>query len=109
MKRVLLTIEYDGTKFFGWQAQSNLRTVQGELETAIEKITGVKTEVFASGRTDAGVHALAQTAHFDLGVPIPISRLADVLNNLLPLDITVKKAEFVSADFHARFSIKSKR
>ncbi len=108
MKRVLLTIEYDGSSYYGWQKQPQFKTVQGELEKAIEKITGTVTEVFASGRTDAGVHALAQTAHFDINVPIPISKLADVLNSLLPDDIAVKKACYVEDDFHARFSIKSK-
>lgn len=109
MRRVLLTIEYDGSGFSGWQKQTGMRTVQGEIETAIEKITGSATEVFGSGRTDAGVHALGQTAHFDLSLPVPISKLADVLNNLLPPDIAIKKAEYVPMDFHARFSIKSKR
>lgn len=109
MKRVLLTIEYDGSGFYGWQKQNGFRTVQGELESAIEKVTETPVEVFGSGRTDAGVHALGQTAHFDLSLPVPISRLADVLNNLLPPDIAVKKAEYVADDFHARFSIKSKR
>lgn len=109
MKRVLITVEYDGSGFSGWQKQPGVRTVQGEIEEAIEKITGKPVELFGSGRTDAGVHALGQTAHFDLALPIPISKLADVLNNLLPPDIAVKKAEYVDADFHARFSIKSKR
>lgn len=108
MKRVLIRIEYDGSGFYGWQRQPGKRTVQGEIEDAIEKITSSHVEVFASGRTDAGVHALAQTAHFDINVPIPISKLADVLNSLLPEDIAIKKAEYVADDFHARFSIKSK-
>lgn len=108
MKRVLITIEYDGSGFKGFQSQSRQRTVQGELEAALEKICGAHVEVFASGRTDAGVHALGQTAHFDLNVPLPISKLADVLNSLLPSDISVKKAEYVPSDFHARFNIKSK-
>lgn len=108
MKRILLTISYDGTNFFGWQKQTDRRTVQGEIEKAIEIVAGKSCEVFGSGRTDAGVHALAQTAHFDLPVDIPVSRLADVLNSLLPGDIAVLKAEEVDKDFHARFSIKKK-
>ncbi len=108
MKRVLLTIEYDGSGFYGWQRQQGMRTVQEEIEKAIEKITDRPCEVQASGRTDAGVHALGQTAHFDLPCPVPISKLAGVLNSLLPLDIVIKKAEIVPDDFHARFSIKSK-
>lgn len=108
MKRVLITMEYDGSGFKGFQSQQGQRTVQGELEGALEKICGSHVEVFASGRTDAGVHALGQTAHFDLGVPVPISKLADVLNSLLPPDICVKKAVGVDKNFHARFDIKSK-
>lgn len=108
MKRVLLTISYDGTNFFGWQKQADKRTVQGEIEKAIEIVAGKNCEVFGSGRTDAGVHALAQMAHFDLPVDIPISRLADVLNSLLPGDIAIIKAEEVDKDFHARFSVKRK-
>ena len=108
MKRILLTISYDGTNFFGWQKQADLRTVQGEIEKSIEIIAGKNCELFGSGRTDAGVHALAQTAHFDLPVDIPVSKLADVLNSLLPGDISILKAEEVDKDFHARFSIKKK-
>ena len=109
MKRVLLTLSYDGTNFYGWQKQNGLRTVQGEIEKAIEIIAGKPCEVFGSGRTDAGVHALAQTAHFDLPVDIPISSLSEVLNNLLPGDIAITCAEEVDLNFHARFSIKKKR
>ncbi len=109
MKRILLTISYDGTNFFGWQKQSDdVRTVQGEVEKAIEILCGEHCEVYASGRTDAGVHALAQTAHFDLPVAIPTSKLAEVLNSLLPGDIAITKVEEVDENFHARFSIKSK-
>ena len=96
MKRILLTISYDGANFFGWQKQNEeTRTVQGELEKAIEIISGEHCEVYGSGRTDAGVHAL-------------ISRLADVLNNLLPGDIAITNVEEVAPSFHARFSIKKK-
>ena len=108
MKRILLTIQYDGSGFYGWQKQEGLRTVQGELEKALAIVLGGECEVYASGRTDAGVHALGQTAHFDMNLPIPVSRLADVLNSLLPDDIAIKKAEEVTDDFHARFSIKRK-
>ncbi len=108
MKRVLLTIEYDGSSYKGWQRQQDLPTIQGELEKALMVVCGKEVEVFASGRTDAGVHALGQSVHFDLNVPIPISRLADVLNSLLPGDIVIKNAKFVPDDFHARFDIKTK-
>ena len=109
MKRILLTISYDGANFFGWQKQADdVRTVQGELEKAIEILAGTHCEVYGSGRTDAGVHALAQTAHFDLPVNIPLSKLADVLYSLLPGDIAVTNVKEVDENFHARFSIKKK-
>ncbi len=109
MKRILLTIEYDGTEFSGWQKQPNQRTVQGEIEEAIFRSIGERVEVFGSGRTDAGVHAFNQSAHFDLKAPVPISKIADVLNNALPCDIAIKRAEEVDGEFHARFSIKKKQ
>lgn len=108
MRRVLIKIQYDGREFYGWQKQSKKRTVQEELEKAIEKLTGVKTEVFASGRTDKGVHAIDQAVHFDLMQDIPVKNLPLALNNLLPNDISVTKAKVVSNNFHARFDIKSK-
>ncbi len=109
MKRILLTIEYDGTGYCGWQKQPNQKTVQGEIEDAILRSIGERVEIFGSGRTDAGVHGLNQTAHFDLKAPVPISKMAEVLNNALPSDISIKKAVIVDDDFHARFSIKKKQ
>lgn len=108
MKRILLIIEYDGTNYCGWQKQPNVKTVQGEIEDAIYRAIGEKVEIFGSGRTDAGVHGLHQTAHFDLAVPVPISKLKDIINNVLPADIVIKSAEEVDSEFHARFSIKKK-
>ncbi len=108
MKRILLTIEYDGTNYCGWQKQPDQKTIQGEIEESIYKSIGEKVELFGSGRTDAGVHALSQTAHFDLNVQVPISKLAYIINNALPDDIVIKKAEEVDSDFHARFSLKKK-
>lgn len=108
MKRILLTIEYNGTNYSGWQKQPNQKTIQGEIESAIFKSIGEKVEIFGSGRTDAGVHALGQTAHFDLKAPVPISKIADILNNVLPPDIVIRKGKEVEDDFHARFSIKKK-
>ena len=108
MRRIKLTIEYDGSMYSGWQKQPNQKTIQGEIEDAIFRTIGQKVEVFGSGRTDAGVHAYNQTAHFDLEVPVPISKLCDILNSALPLDITIKEAVEVEEDFHARFSIKKK-
>jgi tRNA pseudouridine38-40 synthase len=108
MKRIKITIEYDGTRYSGWQKQPNELTIQGEIEKAIENSIGEKVEVFGSGRTDAGVHALGQTAHFDLVSPVPTEKLAMILNNALPDDIVVKDAVEVDENFHARFSIKKK-
>ena len=108
MKRILLTIEYDGTNYCGWQKQPDQKTIQGEIEESIYKSIGERVELFGSGRTDAGVYALSQTAHFDLNVQVPISKLAYIINNALPDDIVIKKAEEVDSDFHARFSLKKK-
>ena len=79
MKRILLTIEYDGSCYSGWQKQPDKKTIQGEIENALYRILGKNIEVFGSGRTDAGVHALNQKAHFDIDVPIPISKLAFII------------------------------
>ena len=108
MKRILLTIEYDGSAYSGWQKQPNERTIQGEIEKAILTSIGETVEVFGSGRTDAGVHALAQKAHFDMTLPVPVSKLAEILNNVLPGDIAIKDAVEVESDFHARFSVHQK-
>ena len=108
MKRILLKIQYAGTNFFGWQKQPKKRTVQGELEAALKIVCNENVEVFASGRTDAGVHALGQCAHFDCPVPIPPSKLKEVLNSLLPDDITILSAKEVAEHFHARFDVKKK-
>lgn len=103
--RYLITISYDGTNFSGYQKQPRERTVQSELEKALKEINGgKKVDVHASGRTDAGVHALAQRVHFDLETKITSEKLTKALNSLLPDDIFVRKTEEVSDDFHARFS-----
>lgn len=108
MKRILIEISYDGTRYYGWQRQDGKPTIQGEIEKALEIVCGKHVEVFGSGRTDAGVHALGQIAHFDLDVNIPMSKIANVLNSLLPPDICIERAEQVNEDFHARFSSKKK-
>ena len=108
MKRVLLTIQYDGTNYCGWQKQPNVRTIQGEIESAFFNATGQKIELFGSGRTDAGVHALHQTAHFDYDLPIPVEKIAEIINNRLPQDIAIISSVEVDGEFHARFSIKKK-
>lgn len=103
--RYLITVSYDGTNFYGYQKQPKKRTVQGELEAALKEISGgKKIDVHASGRTDAGVHAIAQKIHFDLEMNITAEKLSKGLNSLLPEDIYVRKVESVNDDFHARFS-----
>lgn len=103
--RYLITISYDGTLFSGYQKQPKERTVQAELEKALKEINGgKKVDVHASGRTDAGVHALNQKVHFDLETKITTDKLVKGLNSLLVEDIHVKNAIEVSDNFHARFS-----
>lgn len=104
MARIKCTISYDGTSFSGYQVQPGKRTVQGELEKALEKLNkGTSIRVSASGRTDAGVHARGQVIHFDTALEIEPSRWQIALNSLLPADIAVNSVEFVPSDFHARF------
>ncbi len=108
IRRVLLTVSYDGTGYSGWQRQENAMSVQQRLEEALYKALGVKTAVTGASRTDAGVHALSQAAHFDTNSTIPDEKFPFVLNNLLPYDIRVTGARPVTADFHARFSTRDK-
>ncbi len=105
LQRFKLTIEYDGTDFCGWQFQPDLRTVQGELESALEKLYQRRTPVAGSGRTDAGVHAQAQIAHFD--VPrnkYQPEKIRNAINGMTGCDVYVHKIEEVPDSFHARFS-----
>src|SRR6185437_15437878 len=97
-----LTLTYDGADFYGWQVQPDRRTVQGELADAIERITGEQVLPQGSGRTDAGVHALAQTASFHLSAPIPEMNLVRALNRRLPAAIRVLEARRMPEGFHAR-------
>jgi tRNA pseudouridine38-40 synthase len=109
MQRWKCTIAYDGTNFAGYQIQPNKRTVQGELEHALATMhKGQFIRVFASGRTDAGVHAHGQVIHFDSPMTIPAAGWLKALNALLPDDIVVKEVEPVDSSFHARFSATSK-
>lgn len=108
MRNLKLTIEYNGSQFFGWQKQNGKRTVQGELETAIFSLTGEKVVVEGSGRTDRGVHALGQVATLKLENKMPVKNFKFALNNLLPDDVHIKKVEVCDDDFHARFSAKRK-
>ena len=104
--RYFITFSYDGSDFYGYQKQPNKRTVQKELEECLKEINGGKSvAVTASGRTDAGVHAMNQKAHFDIDKKITTDKLHKAINSLLPDDIYVKKVEEVSDDFHARYNV----
>ncbi len=105
MPRYRLTLEYDGTPFVGWQRQDNGHSVQGALEAAIEKLSGERVTVTGAGRTDAGVHALGQAAHFDLVKTFEPGKVRDALNyHVRPDPISVLEASMAGEDFHARFS-----
>jgi tRNA pseudouridine38-40 synthase len=109
MPKVKCVLQYDGSNFFGYQIQPEKRTVQGELEKALEKIhKGEKIRVYASGRTDTGVHAKGQTIHFKTTLTIPASSWKRALNALLPEDLYVEESEEVNEDFHARFNVQEK-
>jgi tRNA pseudouridine38-40 synthase len=108
MRNLKLTLAYDGTDFFGWQIQPGVPTLQGTLASAIGRITGEKVLPQGSGRTDAGVHALAQIASFPTESVIPTVNLVIALNHILPDSIRVLKAEEAPADFHARKSARAK-
>jgi len=99
--RRLLRVAYDGAEFAGWQLQRERRTVQGELERALGELFGEPVRVHGAGRTDAGVHALAQAAHFDDPRGLPLARLRGALNAGLPASIRVGELRAVPADFHA--------
>jgi len=103
-----MTIAYDGAPFAGWQSQSHRNTVQDRLEHAFERVTGESVRVHGAGRTDAGVHALAQCAHADVAKPLASGRWLEALNALLPPAIRVLRCWYVSNNFHARLSAKGK-
>lgn len=107
-RNLKLTLAYDGCDFAGWQVQPDRPTIQGTLVSAIEQLTGEKTLPQGSGRTDAGVHALAQVASVAIDVPIPTANLRRALNDVLPASIRVLGVEEVPADFHARKSARAK-
>ncbi len=102
--RLLAILEYDGTDFEGFQIQGRGRTVQGELERVLRKITGEPVRVVGGGRTDSGVHALAQGAHFDTSWERSVSTLQRALNAVLPGDLAVRSLTAVGQDFSARYS-----
>ena len=109
MPKYKITIEYDGSNYVGWQRQDNGISIQESIEKAIIQLTGEKIIIFGAGRTDAGVHALGQVAHFDLKKIFNTDNIRDGLNQYLrPQPISVLKAEEVDDDFHSRFSAKSR-
>ena len=108
MRNIKLVIEYDGKEFNGWQKQPNKLNIQGEIEQAIERITGEKVDLMASGRTDAGVHAIGQVANFKTNSNIPIEKFPIALNSNLKKSIVIKSAEEVEERFHSRLNCKRK-
>ena len=108
MIRYAMIIEYDGTEYAGWQRQKNAVSVQQKIEEALEIVLGVKTIIYASGRTDAGVHAEGQVAHFDAEKELNPRSTAYSLNSLLPSDVKIQKIIKVAPDFHAQYSAKRK-
>jgi tRNA pseudouridine38-40 synthase len=108
MRRIRTTISYDGTDYYGWQVQPGLPTVQGIVESVLEAIEGAAVKVEGSGRTDAGVHALAQVAAFSIENPIPPPNLEKAMNRLLPRDIRVLSVEETHENFHPRFDAAAK-
>ena len=108
MKRIRLVIQYDGTAYVGWQTQPNGLAVQERIERELKKLTGAPTVLHASGRTDSGVHALAQVAHFDTASRIPPDKFAYALNAGLPADIRILFSGEAEEGFHARFDVVKK-
>lgn len=106
--RVKLVIEYEGTHYHGWQRQKNHVTVQQILEEAIQQITHEKIHITGSGRTDSGVHALAQVAHCTLQSKMNLEKLHRSMNGLIPRDIVIKKVSKASNDFHAQYHVQKK-
>jgi tRNA pseudouridine38-40 synthase len=107
--RYLVTFSYDGSRYKGYQKQPRVKTIQGEIEKVLKTINNnEKVDVSASGRTDAGVHALNQKAHFDMTIDIEPKKLKMAMNSLLPKDIYIKVAVEVKETFHARFNVKAK-
>ena len=107
-RNIRLVIAYKGTHYAGWQIQKNAITVEATVKAAIKKVTGEDTTVYGAGRTDAGVHALGQTANFFTDSSIPAERFAPALNANLPGDIRIVASEQVSETFHSRFCAKGK-
>ena len=109
MRNIKIVIEYNGKGFNGWQKQPTKLNIQGEIERAIFEVTGEKVELYASGRTDAGVHSFGQTANFKIENPIPTNKIPLALNSKLKKTIVIKSAEEVDEKFHARYNCKGKK
>jgi tRNA pseudouridine38-40 synthase len=108
-RRLKIIVAYDGAPFAGWQSQSHRNTIQDHLERAFERVSGAPVRVHGAGRTDAGVHALAQCAHVDLAEDrLPAARWTEALNALLPPTIRILRCRYVSKNFHARLCAKGK-
>ena len=108
MRNIKLTIEYDGKEFNGWQKQPNKLNIQGTIEQAIKTITGEDVDLQASGRTDAGVHALGQVANFKTNSKIPIEKFPIAINSKIKKSIVITNAEEVEERFHSRYNCKRK-
>ena len=108
MRNIKLTIEYDGKNFAGWQTQPGKISIQGEIIKAIKEVTGEDVELNASGRTDAGVHALGQVANFKTNSKIDIEKIPYAINSKIPHSIVIKEAEEVEERFHSRYNCKGK-
>ena len=109
MRRIRIIVAYDGTNYVGWQVQPNGISIQAHLERALNELTDERIRVEGSGRTDSGVHARAQVAHFDTGVRMAADKFAIAMNMHLPPDIRVLYSEECDPAFHARFSAKQKQ
>lgn len=107
-KNFKITIEYDGSRYHGWQRQKNDHSIQAEIEMALEKMTSAQVTLVGSGRTDAGVHAAGQVANFKCDTRLGPAAFFSGLNSLLPEDIIIKDCERVATDFHARYDARSK-
>lgn len=108
-RRIRMIVEYDGTNYAGWQRQANALAVQQVVEEALTKLTQTPVVITGASRTDAGVHALGQTVHFDTESRIPAEKFAYALNTMLPADVRIRRSEDIDDDFHARFSTRGKR
>lgn len=109
MRNILLTIEYDGTNYSGWQKQNNAKTIEDKIISKLTSILNEEVEFFGASRTDRGVHALGQTASFKTSKNITTDKITKALNALLPNDIVILKSEEVNEEFNARFSCVGKK